>query len=382
MKIALNEQGGERWTGGITYINNLLKALAYFPEKAEVVRIKSKDAEEYDDFKSYQKLIKFENKSILDKVINGFSYRVLKTDRKIGLTLKGQGVDVIFPVTIPVRGKTKSIYWIPDFQFIHLPHLNEPAQLKSIEKNLNLYFNQADLIIVSSEDAKKDFIQFSPDFIQKVRVLKFVAHVPQNLYAEGTSEVTKIYYLPENYFYLPNQFWAHKNHALVVEALKILKSKGIMPSIVCSGIPTDIRNPKFFANFLRLLAESGVREQFIFLGLIPHKHVYSLIRGSNCVINPSLFEGWSTSVEECKSVGKRMILSDLPVHFEQNPPNSYYFKRDDANDLAEKIEFVWKNVPPGADHPLEFDAKENLPKRMKEFGNTFLDICIEVLQRE
>lgn len=381
MKIALNELGSEQWTGGITYINNLLKALAYFPEEAEVVRIRSKNTEVYEEFKSYTQLLKFENKSKLDWMINGFSYKVLNIDRKLGLTIKGHGVDVVFPVAVPANRNVKSIYWIPDFQFVHLPHLFDSSKIKSFDKKLRQYFNGTDMIIVSSEDAKKDLVQFSPEFIPKVRVLKFVAHVPQNLYSEDTSEVKQIYHLPQDFFYLPNQFWAHKNHSLVVEALKILKIKGIRPLVVCSGNPTDERNPMFFANFLKLLSESGVREQFVFLGMIPHNHVYSLIRGSNCVINPSLFEGWSTSVEECKSVGKGMILSDLPVHFEQNPANSYYFKRNDPNDLAEKIEFVWKNISSGPDRDLEFVAREKLPKRMKEFGKIFLDICSEVLNK-
>jgi hypothetical protein len=74
-------------------------------------------------------------------------------------------------------------------------------------------------------------------------------------------------------------------------------------------------------------------------------------------------------------VGKRMILSDLPVHFEQSPPSSYYFKKDDASDLAEKLEYVWNNILPGPDNLLESQARNDLPMRMKEFGKTFLEIC-------
>jgi glycosyltransferase involved in cell wall biosynthesis len=41
------------------------------------------------------------------------------------------------------------------------------------------------------------------------------------------------------------------------------------------------------------------------------------MRASTALINPSLFEGWSTTVEEAKSTGTPMILSDLGVHREQ-----------------------------------------------------------------
>ena len=40
---------------------------------------------------------------------------------------------------------------------------------------------------------------------------------------------------------------------------------------------------------------------------------------ANCValINPSFFEGWSTTVEEAKSLGTKMILSNIELHKEQ-----------------------------------------------------------------
>ncbi len=38
---------------------------------------------------------------------------------------------------------------------------------------------------------------------------------------------------------------------------------------------------------------------------------------STALINPSQFEGWSTTVEEAKSLGVKMLLSDLEVHKEQ-----------------------------------------------------------------
>jgi glycosyltransferase involved in cell wall biosynthesis len=54
------------------------------------------------------------------------------------------------------------------------------------------------------------------------------------------------------------------------------------------------------------------------LGLIPHEYIPALIRSCAALINPSTFEGWSTTVEEAKSMGTPMILSSLRVHREQS----------------------------------------------------------------
>jgi glycosyltransferase involved in cell wall biosynthesis len=378
IRIALNELGGGQWTGGITYRNNLLKSLAYFKEEAEVVMINSAGVPVHEEFKEYKQLSKAVNGKLLDKVYGGFSQKYLGIDNKLGKTIAGQNIDVVFPSTLKAAKGVGSIYWIPDFQFMHLPNMYDQSYLKNIGPKLKKYFSDADLIVVSSEDARKDLQVFSPDFLNKVKVLRFVAHVPETLYEENVQDTRNTYHLPEDFFYLPNQFWAHKNHQLVVEALALLRRKKVNPFVVCSGNPTDVRNPMFFADFLRKLSESGVRNQFAFLGMLPHKHVYSLIRGSKCVINPSLFEGWSTSVEECKSVGKGMILSDLPVHKEQNPADSVFFDRYSAKDLAEKMEWAWLHKPAAPNLQLETEARAMLPMRMQEFGRGFIDACNEV----
>jgi len=73
--------------------------------------------------------------------------------------------------------------------------------------------------------------------------------------------------------------------------------------VVCTGKFFDRRDPAPTAKLLATISRPGLREQFFLLGLVPHDDVYGLMRQSIAVINPSLFEGWSTSVEEAKSLG-------------------------------------------------------------------------------
>ena len=50
-----------------------------------------------------------------------------------------------------------------------------------------------------------------------------------------------------------------------------------------------------------------------------------------------MFEGWSTSVEEAKILDKKILLSNIKVHKEQNPKRSYYFNPDDDLKLSKII---------------------------------------------
>jgi hypothetical protein len=67
------------------------------------------------------------------------------------------------------------------------------------------------------------------------------------------------------------------------------------------------------------------------------------------VLNPSLFEGWSTTVEEAKAQGKQMILSSLPVHMEQAQEHrARFFYPEDSGALAKLLDDVTLNsrIPP------------------------------------
>ena len=98
---------------------------------------------------------------------------------------------------------------------------------------------------------------------------------------------------------------------------------------------------------------------FRYLGMIPLDHVYALLRMSTALINPSSFEGWSTTVEEAKSFGVPMILSDIDVHREQTGGTARYFGIDDPDSLADHLSDVSQAGQPLAARNLlpDLDAR-------------------------
>lgn len=143
------------------------------------------------------------------------------------------------------------------------------------------------------------------------------------------------------YFLLPNQFWKHKNHRVVIEALGLLRKEGKKVLVLTTGSTEDYRNPQFFASLMAYANELGVLNDFRPLGLVPANDLVALMLHASAIINPSYFEGWSTSVEEAKSLGKRIVVSDIAVHREQNPSRARYFSPDDAVALAVALWDIW-----------------------------------------
>jgi glycosyltransferase involved in cell wall biosynthesis len=125
--------------------------------------------------------------------------------------------------------------------------------------------------------------------------------------------------------------------------------------------------------------ELDVLDNFYHLGLVPASDLAGLMRDASAIINPSFFEGWSTSVEEAKSLGKRVLLSDIAVHREQNPALGSYFLPDDVNALADMLWAVW-NEPAPDEMQIIVSARRATDERRVKFAQKYQKIVLNALK--
>jgi glycosyltransferase involved in cell wall biosynthesis len=262
-----------------------------------------------------------------------------------------------------------SIAWFPDLQHRRLPHLfSRQARIRR-ELGLRMQIMSERTIMVSSEDARRDCDKFYPSLQKRARVVRFATHPPRTLLSIEVGEVIEKYGLPACFFYLPNQFYKHKNHQVVIDALEILKRRGVDIVIAASGSSQNSQDGNYFLNLMAQVEHRGIQANFRYLGMIPIGHVYALLRSSAALINPSSFEGWSTTVEEAKSFGAPMILSDIGVHREQAGDRALYFGLDDPTTLAEHLTVVAAAFEPSeARMPLD-----GVDARVAAFAADFAD---------
>jgi glycosyltransferase involved in cell wall biosynthesis len=278
---------------------------------------------------------------------------------------------------------TSNIQWIPDFQHLHLPEMFSKKEIKYRNREFAKIAKEADVVLLSSYNAYNDFVKFFPEYKTKGYVLHFVSYIDPKVYEltdNMRNEIFKKYNLPEKYFYLPNQFWKHKNHIVVLKALAILKKKGINDiHVICTGNTLDYRNPDYFDYLLQYIQNNDLTDNFSILGLVDYLELICLMRYSLALLQPSLFEGWSSTVEEAKSIGKNCILSNLPVHIEQNPSDSIYFNPHDAEELAAILESENRKNNLGSNVILENKARDNMEQRMIEFGLNYQKVITELV---
>lgn len=368
----------KEWMGGLNYFKNLLFAIDSVEKKELEVFVfvgKKIDIETKRMFQKYATVIEdsmFDRKSI-KWFLGKIEQKIFKTNILLENILKKHSIQILSHAAIINLKTIKTINWIPDFQHIHLPQMFSEKGIKNRNNNFLKLIRDSDLIVLSSFDALKDMKKFAPNYEDKARVLQFVSQ-PNSRYFEldehDKSLLLQKYEIKDDFFYIPNQFWKHKNHMMIFEAISELKKDGVEINIVCTGYLGDYRNKTYIDDIRKVVKLNNLEDNIKLLGLVDYEDVFALIKFSKAVINPSLFEGWSSTVEECKSVGKNMILSDLDVHKEQYP-NAVFFKRDSIESLKEVLKF----------YKIENESNvEPLEARTKKFANIYVSVCKEVLK--
>jgi glycosyltransferase involved in cell wall biosynthesis len=372
LRVAFPYISRSLWAGGYNYQSNLFAALArYCPAKiAPVVFAGMNDGSaELAALAQIPGVDVVQSRTFDRRRSSLVSALAFGLDQAAATEFRAKNIDLVFENArfFGWRLPFPAIAWFPDFQHRQLPHLFSPAARWRRDLGFRVQIASGRRILLSSETAFRDFQKFYPSSSGNVSVVRFATQPALDLLATNPSNVVMKYGLPQKYFYLPNQFWRHKNHQVVLDALAILKKRGFEVVVAATGGTQDPREPDYFKSIMRQAEAQGLETNFRYLGMIPADHVYALMRTSTALINPSRFEGWSTTVEEAKSFGAPMILSDIDVHREQTDGTSRYFGVDDPEALANHL----SDAAQAAEPVVPRDLLPNLDQRVRAFAMEF-----------
>lgn len=114
------------------------------------------------------------------------------------------------------------------------------------------------------------------------------------------------------------------------------------------------------------------------MGVIPFNDLMDLMHYSIAVINPSKSEGWSSTVEQAKSMGKMVLLSNLKVHKEQLPFRRFYFNINEKNKLKKKMLKLSKNFNYTNEKIEMKTAKEKMRENKEKFINQYISFIKKI----
>lgn len=375
---------GNEWLGGLNYFRNLFNALQAQPDRTlEPVVLCARNArvELANGFPPVQ----FERTAWIERGSLPWALRKAFTetagfDPSFERFLRTRGVRVLsHSGHLGRASRFPTLPWIADFQHVKLPQLFTAREIALREAEYRKWCRNGTRVILSSNDARNDLATFAPEALPKVAVLPFVAGLELPERWSSIEALRAKYGFEGRYFLLPNQFWIHKNHRLVVDALRMLADRGDRVLVLATGNTEDYRQPKHFSELMAHADACGVASSFRVLGIVPFADLMGLMRSAVAVINPSRSEGWSTSVEEAKTLGKRVLLSALPVHREQAPARASFFDPDDPDGLAAAMREAWLDFDRQAEARYETEARAAFPGRQRRFAQAYERIVHDVL---
>ncbi|MBL8644122.1 MAG: glycosyltransferase [Rhodospirillaceae bacterium] len=369
------------WLGGVIFVQNLVRLLSDLRDTERPRVLVLTDAEPASDFvktmtafDAVEGVFKPSGEAVVVKEALHPLVTVNGAIDNTRVTQMFTDAATLFPACQALFHPYKALHWIPDLQHKYLPHLFEAEELRQRDYEFDRMLHKQRFVLVSSHAAADDVARFYPNPTAKIYVWPFVSGVTSDAPVGPDPRVT--YQLPEKYLFAPNQFWIHKDHLTLFKAIKLLADQGQQITVVCTGSRGDARKPTHFADLARYVQDNGIAHLIKYLGIVDHATLTNLFRYATAVAQPSLFEGWSTVVEDTKSIGRPIFLTDLPVHYEQatTPNPFYFFRQGDAAHLAEQLSAHWPNLTPGPDADAETAGHLARAARARTAARAFIGI--------
>jgi glycosyltransferase involved in cell wall biosynthesis len=206
----------------------------------------------------------------------------------------------------------------------------------------------ATFILVDSEIGKEDVLRFYGDFINEDRIRIFPYYPPivrkSMPGSEDFSRVKDKYRLPARYFFYPAQFWSHKNHSLILRAIRLIADETgeVIPVVFC-GSYADYNRARNFQELGALAGELRVVDQIRYLGVIPEEDMGALYSMSAGLVMPTFFGPTNIPPLEAWHYGRPVITSDIRGMREQIGDAGLLVDPRSPRDLADAMLKLWRD---------------------------------------
>lgn len=264
--------------------------------------------------------------------------------------LAGAGVDLVIyaaPSTISFEARTPYMMAIHDLQHRvqpEFPEVSRGREWETREYTIRNGVRHGTRILVDSDTGKEDvldFYGFTGITEDRVEVLPFVPS--PLLHRPGEDEIRRVrarHGLPSGYLFYPAQFWPHKNHMRVVEAVHRLARRGVEVPVVFVGSHADPLMEETWRRAERLVRTYGLESQVLFLGYVPDEVISVLYADAVALLFPTFFGPTNIPVVEAWSYELPVITSDLRGIREHTGDAACLVDPRSVDSIAEGIERV------------------------------------------
>ncbi len=199
-----------------------------------------------------------------------------------------------------------TVMTVHDLIFERYPQHHTLRNRAFLKLAMPAFVRAADAIIAVSRHTRSDLIELYDCPPSKIHVI--YEGIDADFRPASTPDVDQVratYGLQRPYLFMMGTLEPRKNHATALHALARLKAAGYPHQLVLAG-----GSGWLFEPVTELVEKLGLSDDVVFTGYVPQAHVPALYTGADCVMMPSLYEGFGFPVLEAMACGTPVVCSD------------------------------------------------------------------------
>ncbi len=190
-------------------------------------------------------------------------------------------------------------------------------------------------LLVDSELGKTHVVESYGADPRKVFVLPYVTPPYIQHHRDRVDPVRK-FGLPPDYVFYPAKLWKHKNHAGLLQALALLRSRGLIVPAVLSGAPGNA-----IQDVERLISDLQLDGQVRYLAQVDDADLVGLYQHARAMVMPTFFGPTNIPPLEAFALGCPVVTSGIYAMPEQLGDAALFCDPHSVEDLADKISRLW-----------------------------------------
>ncbi|MBI4718336.1 MAG: glycosyltransferase family 4 protein [Planctomycetes bacterium] len=242
---------------------------------------------------------------------------------------------------------------IHDLQHVLHPEFPEVSADGEWQRREYLFRNaarSATLLLAESETGREDILAAYGGYgvtAERVLVLPYLPTCTASLDVARKvhRRLKEQHDLPERYLYYPAQFWPHKNHLRLVEAIgRLHRKSGLSVPLVLTGSSTGRLREAVRREVERLAATLGIEPQVRHLGYVSDEEVAGLYAGATALVMPTFFGPTNLPFLDAWSLDCPVLTSRIRGIVEQVGDAAFLVDPRDVGDIAAGIGRLWTDA--------------------------------------
>ncbi len=238
----------------------------------------------------------------------------------------------LYPRPLPLP----TVVTLVDIQEVFLPHFFSAKNLLDRSFHYKGSTLMADQVITISQFSKETIMKHHEVPAEKITVSHLFADKrfcnPQTALLELQTDNR----IPDSFILYPANFWWHKNHDALFQALVWLKNnEKLSVNVVLTGYEKKNGYP-----LKQKIEEYGLNEAIYLIGYVSVEELVYLYSKAKFLVFPSLFEGFGIPLVEAMACGCPVLTARTSSLPEVGEDSVWYFDPSSPEELGRKIKIM------------------------------------------